>query len=211
MKKIKVNPSVTPVTEVSCCKDKCSCCKFLPIILLVLVITGVYAYYRYGIVATVNGKPISRLTYWLNLEKVDKKVTIKQMANEALVYQEAAKNKIVIDKATIDTEIASVEAQIKAQGQTLDAALTAEGLTRTDLENQVRIQKMVEKMANPSVNIPQGDIDAYLLKNKSLLPSTLSKEQLQSLAKTQLETEAKNTAIDAWFETLQKSAQIIVR
>jgi len=133
------------------------------------------------------------------------------MANEALVFQEASKKGIVIDKATIDTEIASVEAQIKTQGQTLDAALIAEGMTRTDLEKQIRLQKIVEKLANPNINITQAQIDGYLTANKSALPTTYTKEQLQELAKNQLITEAKNNAIDTWFAELQKNSKIIIR
>jgi foldase protein PrsA len=211
MKKITKKASTPVITESACCQKPCFCCKYLPIIAVILVILAGYAFYRYGIVATVNGKPITRLAYWQNLEKLDKKQTIKQMANEALVYQEAAKKNITVTQAEIDTEIASVEAQIKAQGQTLDAALAAEGLTKADLIKQVKIQKMVEKLANPVVNITQAEIDAYLTQNKSLLPTTYTKEQLQALAKTQLANDAKNTAIDAWFAALQKASTIVIR
>ncbi|HWS49252.1 MAG TPA: SurA N-terminal domain-containing protein [Candidatus Methanoperedens sp.] len=211
MKKIKEKLSTPPEVDTTCCQTTHKCCKFLPIVGIILVIAAVYAYYRFGVVATVNGKPISRFTYWQNLEKIDKKQTIKQMANEELVFQEAAKKGVVIEKSEIESEIASVEAQIKSQGQTLEGALIAEGLTRTDLEDQIRIQKLVEKMANPMLDITQAQIDAYLTENKALLPTTYSKEQLQTLAKTQLISEAKNDAIDVWFKELQKTAKIEIR
>jgi len=184
---------------------------FLPIIALLVVIAVVYAYYRFGIVATVNGKPISRLAYISTLEKQDKKQTIQQMANEALVYQEAAKKSITIDQSVIDAQVASVEAQITAQGQTLDAALTAEGMTKADLEKQIRLQKIVEKLANANVNITQAEIDKYVLDNKASLPTTYTKDQLQTLAREQLTTQAENTAIDTWFSELQKNSQIVIR
>jgi len=211
MKKIKEKLSNTPEIETSNCQKTCRCCKFLPIIGVILVIAAVYAYYRFGVVATVNGKPISRFTYWQNLEKIDKKQTIKQMANEELVFQEAVKKGIVIEKSEIESEIASVEAQIKSQGQTLEGALVAEGLTRTDLEDQIRIQKLVEKMANPNTEITQAQIDSYINENKALFPKTYTKDQLQNLAKTQLISEAKNDAIDVWFKELQKTAKIEIR
>lgn len=211
MKKISKTTPIVAQEETVTVKKVIRKINICPIIALIIIIAGVYVYFKFGIVATVNGQPISRIAYWQNLEKVDKKQTIKQMANEALVFQEAAKNKIVIDKSVIESEIASVEAQIKTQGQTLEGALTAEGLTRTDLENQIRIQKMVELMAKPNLEITQAQIDAYLLKNKALIPSTYTKEQSQTLAKTQLLSEVKNNAIDAWFKALQKTATIIIR
>ena len=211
MKKITKKVTVTAPTETITVKKVVRKVNVGPIIALIVIVAAVYAYFRFGIVATVNGRPISRFSYWQNLEKVDKKQTIKQMANEALVFQAAAKDKIVIEKSVIESEIASVEAQIKAQGQTLEGALAAEGLTRTDLEDQIRIQKMVEKMAKPNLEITQAQIDAFILKNKALIPTTYTKEQIQALAKTQLLSEVKNEAIDAWFKELQKTAKIEIR
>jgi len=133
------------------------------------------------------------------------------MANEALIYQEAKKQGIEIEKSLIDTEIASIEAKIVEQGQTLEAALGAEGMTKTDLENQIKIQKIAEKLAKPNLEITQAQIDEYLIKNKSYLPTTYTKEQLQELAKTQLATEIKNAAVNTWFTEIQKNAKIIIR
>jgi len=204
----KVSRKVTEVVEVKTPVRKVN---FFPIIAVLIALVLGYAYYRFGIVATVNGVPISKISYLNALEKQDKKQTIKQMANEALVLQEAAKKGVTIDQATIDTEIATVEAQIKSQGQTLDAALLAEGMTKADLEKQIRIQKIVEKLSNPSIDITQAQIDDYLKTNKASLPTTYTKDQLQSLAKEQLTSEAKNTAINTWFTELQKNSKIIIR
>lgn len=184
---------------------------FYPVLALIGIIALVYTYYRFGIVATVNGVPISRTAYLRNLEKLDKKQTIKQMVNEALVFQEAAKKGISIDKSVIDTEIATIEAQVKVQGETLEAALAAEGMTKADLEDQIRIQKFVEKLANPNTDITQTQIDDFVKSNKASFPSTYTKEQLEAAAKEQLISQAKNTAINTWFTELEKSAQIVIR
>jgi parvulin-like peptidyl-prolyl isomerase len=184
---------------------------FYPIFALIAIIGVVYAYYRFGIVATVNGIPISRTAYLRNLEKLDKKLTVKQMANEALVFQEASKKGVSVDKSAIDTEIATIEAQIKTQGQSMESALAAEGMTLSDLEDQIRIQLLVEKLANPNIDITQAQIDDFVKANKSSYPTTYTKEQLETIAKDQLISEAKNTAINNWFTELQKSAKIIIR
>jgi len=184
---------------------------FTLILGLIIVALAVYAYYRFGVVATVNGKPISRFAYLQTLEKQDKKSTITQMVNEALIYQEAAKKKVTVDQSVIDVEVKKVEAQITAQGQTLDAALTSEGMTKADLENEIRLQKTAEKLANPQVTITQAQIDKFLTDNKSALPTGSTKEQLQSLATEQLTSTAQSTAINTWFSNLKKAAQIVIR
>lgn len=201
-KRVKKAPVITqPVKKVN----------FTPFIVVLALAVLAFLYYRFGVVATVNGKPISRFTYLQNLVKIDQKQTLKQMANEALIFQEAKKQGVEVEKSLIDTEIASIEAKIVEQGQTLEAALSAEGMTRTDLENQIKIQKIAEILAKPSLEITQAQIDDYLAKNKSYLPTTYTKEQLQELAKTQLTTEIKNTAVNTWFSELQKNSQIVIR
>jgi foldase protein PrsA len=204
MKKITKKVTAAAPTETITVKKVVRKINLGPIIVLVVIVAAVYAYFRYGIVATVNGRPISRFSYWQNLEKVDKKQTIKQMANEALVFQAAAKDKIVIDKSVIEAEIASVEAQIKAQGQTLEGALAAEGLTRTDLEDQIRIQKMVEKMAKPNLEITQAQIDTFIQKNKALIPTTYTKEQIQALAKPNLLVKSKTKPLMLGLKNFKK-------
>ncbi|MFA6007897.1 MAG: SurA N-terminal domain-containing protein [Candidatus Shapirobacteria bacterium] len=183
-----------------------------PLILgLIIIAAAVYAYYRFGVVATVNGKPISRLAYLETLEKQDKKQTITQLVNEALVYQEAAKQKVTVDQSVIDAEVKKVEAQITAQGQTLDAALTSEGMTLADLENEIRLQKTAEKLANPQVTVTQAEIDKFLVDNKTALPTGSTKEQLQTMATEQLSSQAQSDAVNTWFSNLKKAAQIIIR
>lgn len=201
-KKIKKAPVITqPVQKVN----------FIPFLVVLTLAVLAFLYYRFCIVATVNGKPITRFSYIQNLIKTDQKQTLKQMANEALIYQEAQKQGVEIEKSLIDTEIASIEAKIVEQGQTLEAALSAEGMTKSDLEAQVRIQKIAEKLSNPNTEVTQAQIDDYLTKNKAYLPTTYTKEQLQELAKTQLITEIKNTAVNTWFTQIQKDAKIIIR
>lgn len=201
-KTIKKAPVITqPVKKIN----------FTPLIIVLALAALAFLYYRFGVVATVNGQPISRLAYVQKLIKLDKQQTLKQMANEALIYQEAKKQGIEIEKSLIDTEIASIEAKIVEQGQTLEAALGAEGMTKADLESQIQIQKIAEKLAKPNLEITQAQIDDYLTKNKSYLPTTYTKEQLQELAKTQLATEIKNTAVNTWFTEIQKTAKINFR
>jgi len=201
-KTIKKAPVITqPVKKVN----------LIPFIVVLVLAVLAFVYYRFCIVATVNGKPITRFAYLQNLVKTDQKQTLKQMANEALIYQEAKKQGVEIEKSLIDTEIASIEAKIVAQGQTLEAALSAEGMTKSDLEAQIQIQKIAEKLSKPNTEITQAQIDDYLTKNKAYLPTTYTKEQLQELAKTQLITEIKNTAVNTWFTQIQKNAKIIIR
>jgi len=76
---------------------------------------------------------------------------------------------------------------------------------------KIRIQKLVEKLANPSIEISQSQIDDFVKTNKSSYPTTYTKEQLETIAREQLSSEAKNTAINNWFTELQKTAKVVIR
>lgn len=179
--------------------------------LLVVITLAALAYYRYGFVATVNGQPISRLQYYQNMEKQIGKSVLDQLVSENVVLTEASKKGVIIEKSVIDAEVGKVEAQLKEQGQTLDSALSAEGLTKADFERQVEIQKMIEKLAGPIPEATQAQIDEFLTQNKAQLPKTATKAELQSLAKTQVSSQLRTETLQKWFDDLKNSAKIIYR
>jgi len=179
--------------------------------LLLVLGLGILAYYRYGIVAMVNGKTVSRLAYIKNMEKQGGKQVLDSMVTETLILAEAQKKGIKIEQSEIDADIQKIEEQIKAQGSTLEEALSTREMTKDELVSQIRLQKMVDKMATPTAEITQAQIDEYLKANKAQLPKTATKEELNKMAKDDLTSQASNEAVGAWLENLKKDAKIIYR
>lgn len=198
-------------------KTKCCCCssskiKNIHLIFLVLILgvaIGVYA--RYWNVASVNGKGITRMAYYKNLRKSDANQILDQMIIESLIKSEAVKKGVKVEANVISDEIKIIEDQIKTQGQTLDEALAARGMTKTDLENSIELQKIVEKMATSSAEITQVQIDEFLKTNKTQLPAKATKDELQKLAKDELTKQASDSAISTWLEKLKTEAKIIYK
>ena len=182
--------------------------KIAPALVLILALG---AYYQFCNVATVNGRLISRFKYVKSMEKQIGEQTLDQMVTEALILGEAQKKGVKIEDAEVEVEISKIEEQIKAQGQTLEAALEMEGMSRADLEKQIRTQKMVESMAGDGEEVSQEDIDAFLEKYKDQLPEDSTKEELQDLAKEQLSSQAVNEAINTWLADLKAKAKIYYR
>lgn len=216
MKKIikKANKKVTKeavVTEEKITVKKMSKkTKMVLIGLLILLALIGGCFYKFGVVATVNGKPIYRMAYIQKLQKADTTV-LNQMVQDALISGEAKNKGVVISKEEIDASLKEVEDQVKQQGSTLDEALKSENLTREDLISQIRTQKIAEKLASPSAGVTQEQIDEFLKTNKDYLPTGKTKDELEALAKQQLETQAKNSALGTWFNDLKASAKIIYR
>jgi len=198
--------------ETKCCCKNSKTCKNIHMFLLVLILgVSIGVCYKYGTVATVNGKAISRIAYLKKLEKNDARQLLDQMITESLIKGEATKKAITIEKSVIDEEIKKIEEQIKAQGETLDAALSSRGMTKADLEGQINMQKIVEKLSAPTTEITQAQIDEFLKANKAQLPAKATKEELQKIAKDELIRQASDSAISTWLEGLKKDAKIIYR
>lgn len=199
-------------TETKCCCKNPKNCKNMHMFFLVLILgVSLGVFYKYGTVATVNGKAISRLAYIKKLEKSDAKQLLEQMITEKLIQNEADKKGVKIEKSVIDEEIKKIDEQLKAQGQTLEIALESRGMTRADLEGQIGIQKIIEKLAAPSTEITQAQIDEFLKTNKAQLPAKATKDELQKLAKDELTSQASQEAISTWLESLRKDAKVIYR
>jgi hypothetical protein len=204
-----VKSEITPVKEKNCCcKNPKKMLAFHLIGLLILVAILGGCFYKFGVVAMVNGTPIYRWSYLQKLQKADTSV-LDGMVQKALILGEAKKKGVVIDQKDIDTQIASIEAQVKEQGMTLDEAMKSEGVTKEDITAQIAMQKIAEKLASPSAAITQAQIDDYLKTNKAYLPTGKTPAELQDLAKKQLETQAKNTSLSTWYNDLKSSAKII--
>jgi len=178
-------------------------------LVLLAFITGCFI--KFGVVATVNGKPIYRHSYITQLQKQDKQVILGQMVQDALIEGEAKNKGIVISQEEIDKGLALIEDQVKTQGTTLEEAMKTQGVTKDEVVSQIRTQKIAEALASPSAEVTKEQIDAFLKENKSYLPTGKTDSELQILAKEQLETQAKNTALSTWFNNLKSSAKIIYK
>lgn len=180
-------------------------------VLVVIIALGAVGYLRFWNIATVNGTGISRVDYIKAMEQQGGKQTLAGIIDETLILNEGIKNKVSVDQKTIDEEITKIEEQLKAQSQTLDAALLASGMVKADLEKQIRLKKIESNLSAPKVEITQAQIDEFLKANKALLPTGKTKAELQTLAKEQLTIEASQSAATAWLDGLRQSAKIIYK
>ena len=177
------------------------------VVVVVLAIL-LYVYKGLFIAATVNGQPISRLSVISQLEQQGGKQELDTLIAENLVLQEAKKRNITIPQSQINAEIATIEAQLKGQGTTLDAALAARGMSRSDLVQQMEIQDLLNKMVGSSVTVTDAQIQSYIDQNKDSLPQGLSDADLKAQVKSQLEQQELQSKTQAFLANLQKNAKV---
>lgn len=182
--------------------------KFL--ILLFIILVGGFLYYFKGlfIVATVNGQPVTRIGFVQELEKRNGKQILSSLVTQILIQQEAQKLNISVSQEEIDKEVKRVEEGLKKQGQTLDAALSFQSLTKDDFFDQIELQKLVEKILAKDIKVTDKEVSDYLEKNKDSIPADLKPEEVTASARQQLEQQKLSTKAQPWIEGLQSKAKI---
>ncbi|MDA1337785.1 MAG: SurA N-terminal domain-containing protein, partial [bacterium] len=91
---------------------------FQILILLVLVLVGFFAYKYKGefIVATVNGKPITRIELMKELEKQGAKQALDSIIVQRLIAEKAKNENIEISNEDVAAEIKNIKEMLTAQG-----------------------------------------------------------------------------------------------
>lgn len=180
---------------------------FVPII--IIVIFGILFYFKGLLIAAiVNGQPISRIALIQELERKDGKQALSSLVTEILISQEAQKKHIDVSQKELDEEVKKVEDNFKKQGQSLDQYLDIKGLTRKDLINQIRIQKLVEKMLARDIKVTDKEVSDYIEKNKDSVPKDMKPEDVKTSARQQLEQQKLASKAQPWLQNLQKNAKI---
>lgn len=181
----------------------------LILIVAALVIVGALYYFRgLFIAATVNGQPVSRFSVIQQLEKQGGKQTLDSLISKALIIQEAQKQNVTVSKAEIDAEIKKISESLEKQGQNLDQALSLQGMTKADLEEQIKIQKMLEKIVGKNVKVTDKEINEYIEKNKSLIPENMQPEEVKKTVEQQIKQQKLNEEVQIWLENLRSKAKI---
>lgn len=168
---------------------------------IVLALLFLYSYKTLFVVARVNNKLISRGELTRELEREAGNEALESLVTKNLILQEARKKGITVDKEEVDAEIKKIEDGLVAQGQTLEDALTFQGWSREQLEEQIKIRKMIEKIFGDEVEVTEEEIDNYLKENEIESPD---REQIKAVIKDQKFSEK----FQEWITTLRANAKI---
>ncbi len=180
------------------------------LLIVIIILLGAALYYFRGlfVAAVVNGQPISRLEVIQQAEKQSGKQTLDTLIRDALIEQKAKQENVTVSSQEVNNEIAILRSNLKKQGQSLSAVLSAQGMTENDLRRLIRLNKLVQKMVGKNITVSNKEITDYINQNKSSLPST-NEAALRQQVKAQLLQQKTNTAIQSWLANLQKQANIV--
>jgi len=184
--------------------------KNLLVFVLIIGLTGgvLYRFKDQFIVAMVNGQPISRLVLIKELEKQYGKETLDVLITQALIWQEAEKQGVTVSSEELDQEIKRIEEEVAAQGQDLNQLLSTQGMTQDGLKEQIKIQKVAEKIVGKDIEVTDEEVDTYFTENEASPSGDTITEEIKQNIRQQLEQQKLNEGINLWIESLRNSAEI---
>jgi disulfide bond formation protein DsbB len=177
-------------------------------IAVVLVIVGFLFTRGYIVAATVNGSPISRIALNERLERQDGKQTLEAMINEKALADEFARLGITVEPNAVAEQIKKIEAQIAAQGGTLDDALLQQGMTMDMLEQQIDSQLKVEKALGEKIKVTDEEVVTFVTENGIEIPDGEPVETFNQEIKEQLKQQKLQTEVQAWISEVIDKATI---
>lgn len=176
--------------------------------LAILVVVGLLFLGRNLIVAaTVNGMPISRYSVVRELEKQGGKSALDSLITKQLILQEARNKNIVISQNEVDTELKKISENLEQQGQKLDQVLSLQGMTKDQLIEQIKLQKMLEKMVG-KIDVTDKEVSDYIESNRESLPTDQDEASMAANVKSSLSQQKLNTKAQEILEKLRKDARI---
>lgn len=161
------------------------------------------------ITAWVNGSPIYRINYVKELEVQAGKQILDTLVTKKLIAQEAKKNKVVVTKEELAEEIKAVEDLADQQDLTLEELLEFQGISRSQLEEEIKLQKIIEKIVDKNIEVSDEEISEYLESNRQFLDETATEAELQETVVNQLKQQKLTEKVRAWIGKLQQEAKVL--
>jgi foldase protein PrsA len=158
--------------------------------------------------ARVNGQFITRISLIRELEKQGGRDVLDSLVIKAIIFQEAKKKGIGVSDEEINAEVSRIEQIVSSQGSTLDEALALQGQNRADFIEQIKVQKLVEKILADKIIVTDEEAQKYFEDNKDLFGEDAKYEDAAENAKNQLMQEKLSSAYQSWIGEARGAASI---
>ncbi len=183
--------------------------KYLVLGLAVIVLAGLaFVFKSLFVAAIVNGKPISRVSLIKEMEKSAGSQTLENLVMKELIFQEAKKQNISVASEEIQGQIDELTKSVEAQGMTLDSALAMQGVKRQDLEENIRIQKTIEKVLGAQIELSEDEVKKYFEENKNLYSGS-NYEDVKPNIEQELKQEKMSSKFQEWMQKVRTESNIL--
>lgn len=177
-------------------------------IVLVLGLAG-YRYRQFLVPATVNGKPIYVWQYLGALHKQYGADQLNAMTTEEVIRQAVASANVSVPSEEVTAEIDRIDKEASASGG-IAAILTAQGISRAELEDRIELQLAVKKLLADKIKVEEKEIDETYTKNKDFYKG-IAEADAKNTIKMQLEDQKFQQEAGNWLQEQQKNAKVEIK
>ena len=175
---------------------------------IILVGTALFFAKGHFIAATVNGSPITRLAVIQELERQGGKQVLASIISKKLLEAEIQKSGVTVTSEEVDAEIQKIDARIVAQGGKLDEILAKQGMSRAVFQEDIKTQKILEKILADKLTVSPLEIDEYIKTYSATPPAGTTKEQFREQVSEQLRQRKFQEEAAKWSTNLNETAKI---
>ncbi len=178
---------------------------------LAVVIIGLVAIFVSNkgllVAAIVNGRPIFR--WQLNSVMASRygAQTLDNMISQALINEEAGKAGVTVSQSDIAKKESALLASLGGN-VSIDDILQYQGMTKSDFEDQLRLQLTVEKLLGKDITITAAEIDNYIATSGAMLTAT-DEAGMREEAKQAIFSQQINDKLQTWFSGIKTKASIL--
>ncbi|KKR63399.1 MAG: Foldase protein PrsA [Candidatus Woesebacteria bacterium GW2011_GWA1_40_45] len=130
------------------------------------------------------------------------------LIDKTLILQEAKKSGVTISSQTLSDEVKKIEESLKAQGLELDSALKERGQTRSDLNEQIRIQKIIEIILGKNITVTEEELKTYFDSNKEAFAQGAKFEEVKAQIGEQVIQSKLFSEYQKWIVDLRNKAKV---
>ncbi len=175
---------------------------------VIIGVLGLLFYFKnWFVVAWVDNRPISRLAYSNEVNRLAGQQALSTLITKRLILAEADKRNLTVSNEELNAEMETLEGIAKQQNMSLDELLATQDLTRSVIIQEIKIQKLLEKMAG-DVTVSPEELQAYWAENQSLYPDQTF-EELQNQLVNQIKQQKLSDAVQSLITQLQNQANVV--
>jgi len=179
-------------------------------VFIIVLIAALGAYLGskgYLVAATVNGAPIFGWDVERAMMSRYGVQTLDAIISERLVAGAAQKAGIEVSQKDVDGKISELTKTLGPNVK-IEDLLAYQGVTKSEFENQVKLQLTIEKLLGKDIKITDTAIDEYIAKNKETLTAT-DEAGMRSEAQQALFSQEISQKVQSWFTDLKQKANVV--